>query len=161
MMSALLMKSDMAGLTRVYHEFPSIDGHFWLERDGKVIDTEFKQYEWVRMINNLGGEKKYKEADATTQFIMISMFDKCLEKNGLNREEFKELHIRLGVLAPMFNCCFQNCINLFQEGDVLKFGSMGWENKRTCNYSRNTFCRLQLKRGLFSYFFRHLFIKFT
>ena len=32
---------------------------------------------------------------------------------------------------PRVNCCFQNCMMVYEEGDVLKFGSMGWRNKLT------------------------------
>ena len=28
--------------------FPTIDGHFWIERDGKIVDIEFKEYDLIK-----------------------------------------------------------------------------------------------------------------
>lgn len=108
--------------------FPTIDGHFWLERNGKVVDIEFKDYDYIKKVHNCKDGMVYKEADEMTQKIMIKIFEKCLYSICKDRETFKAISKKAGVGA-MFRCCFQNSMLAFQEGDLLKFGSMGW-NKR-------------------------------
>ena len=51
--------------------FPTIDGHFWIERDGKIVDIEFKEYDLIKTIHNLADGMVYKEADTLTQTVMI------------------------------------------------------------------------------------------
>ena len=51
--------------------FPTIDGHFWIERDGKIVDIEFKEYDFIKTIHNLADGMVYKEADTLTQTVMI------------------------------------------------------------------------------------------
>jgi hypothetical protein len=107
--------------------FPIFDGHFWVERDGVIIDTEFKEYDYIKKAHGAKDGMKYKEADAMTQKIMIGIMMKVLEKNGLTCESFRALAASCGLLKPMFRCCIQNSIIALGEGGVLKFGSMGWE----------------------------------
>ena len=38
--------------------FPTIDGHFWIERDGKIVDIEFKEYDFIKSIHNLAAIKR-------------------------------------------------------------------------------------------------------
>lgn len=107
--------------------FPPFDGHFWVERDGVIIDTEFKEYDYIKKAHGAKDGMKYKEADATTQKIMIAIMMKVLEKNSLTVESFRALSVKCGKLKPMFRCCIQNSLIALAKGGVLKFGSMGWE----------------------------------
>jgi hypothetical protein len=108
---------------------PTIDGHFWIERDGKIVDTYFKGYDYVKKVNNLTGEMVYKEADDTTQKIMIMMFRKSLAKAGMSEDEYVALKKLLGMNKPAEDDCYFNCLLELKEGDMLKFGSMGWNKK--------------------------------
>jgi hypothetical protein len=107
--------------------FPAFDGHFWVERDGVIIDTEFKEYDLIKKAHKAKDGMVYKEADATTQKIMIAIMMKVLEKNNLTVETFHALSVFCGMLKPMFRCCIQNSLIALAEGGELKFGSMGWE----------------------------------
>jgi hypothetical protein len=111
-------------------KFPTIDGHFWLERGGKKVDIEFEEYDYVRKFHKLTDGMVYKEADAMTQTIMIKMFEKCVNKISMkfNLDNFQKFSKEMGVGAKM-NCCFQNCMLAYEDGDLIRFGSMGW-NKR-------------------------------
>ena len=109
--------------------FPTIDGHFWIERDGKIVDIEFKEYDLIKTIHNLADGMVYKEADTLTQTVMIKKFEMAMNNMGYFRNTFKT-EIVSGYF-PRVNCCFQTCMMAYKEGDVLKFGSMGWRNKLT------------------------------
>ena len=108
-------------------EFPTIDAHFWIEREGRIVDIEFKSYDYIKQVHSLQDGMVYKEADEMTQKIMISIFMKVLEGVGLDKHTFK--HIVAKGYFPCMGCCFQNCMMDWRDGDVLKFGSMGWRKK--------------------------------
>ena len=112
-----------------FNLLPIIDGHFWIERDGKIVDTYFKGYDYVKKVNNLTGEMVYKEADDTTQKIMIMMFRKSLAKAGFTIRRYVAFKKLLGMNKPMEDDCYFNCLLELKEGDMLKFGSMGWNKK--------------------------------
>ena len=106
--------------------FPTIDGHFWIERNGKIIDIEFNEYNDIKKYRGCKGGMVHKEADDMTQAVMIKIYDKCLTSVGLNMAKFKAFSVRKGI-KPQFQMCYQNCLLEMKEGDVLKFGSMGWK----------------------------------
>jgi len=119
-------------MTMKPNPFPTIDGHFWVVRNGQIIDTDFKEYNSVKMINGCSGGMVYKEADKITQKIMTAMFMKCLESMGFDMESFKRFSVENKRASPRFNSCFQNCLTTYQEGDEIKFGSMGWKYLNNC-----------------------------
>ena len=110
---------------------PTIDGHFWIERDGEIIDWDFPQYSKMRAMWGCGTEKKYLPAPEMTQKIMIAMFKKALSKSFKSDDvfaEFYEFSKSMGLNKVMFNCCFQNCVMELQErGGRLVFGSLGFK----------------------------------
>ena len=108
--------------------FPIIDGHFWIERNGKIIDNDFKEYDYIKHQQNCGGEMKYKEADSQTQLIIIKIFKRSLSSMGLDYDSFKK--IMAGQSQKIYQC-YQNCLLILQDGDVLKFGSMGWKKNNS------------------------------
>tara|TARA_R110002126_G_scaffold142971_1_gene289123 strand:+ start:5879 stop:6280 length:402 start_codon:yes stop_codon:yes gene_type:complete len=109
-------------------EFPTIDGHFWLERGGKKVDIEFKDYDFIKRVHNCDDGMVYKEADFNTQLIMIKIFEKCLYSMEKDIEAFKTFSKSMGI-SPMMGCCFQNSMMAYEDGDLIKFGSMGWNKK--------------------------------
>jgi hypothetical protein len=118
-------------MTTKQYEFPTIDGHFWVERDGKILDDDFKEHEYIKHANKCSGGKMYKEADALTQKVIISMFNRALTSQGFDYQQFRDFSSMLGLTKPMFQCCFQNSVMRLKEGDVLKFGSMGWKRNNS------------------------------
>ena len=106
---------------------PIIDGHFWIVRDGNILDTYFDEYDIVKKIHNLTGNMVYKEADAFTQALMVLKFRKSLEKCGINEDKYVALKREVGMNEPRPNDCYFNCLLVMKEGDELKFGSMGWK----------------------------------
>ena len=112
---------------------PVIDGHFWVERDGKIIDWDFEEYCNVRKMWGCGKEKKYLPAPEITQKIMIGIFKKkMMEIFEINNwedcvAEFYKLSVIIG-LKPTFDRCFQNCLmEIHERGGELVFGSLGFK----------------------------------
>ena len=114
-------------------EFPIIDGHFWVERDGKVIDTDFKEYEWIREYNRCKNKIRYIEASDLIQTVMLGMFNKVL-MNKLSVKDMDEAKSKLSTVmdkyVPLYEQCYQNSvIESIKNGGTVKFGSMGWVRK--------------------------------
>ena len=108
--------------------FPKIDGHFWIVRDGVIIDKEFKEYDYIKKFHNCDDGMVYKEADELTQTIITKMFERSLSSMGFDKKQFKkEINVLFPNHFPCFQSCFQNCLMEFQDGDEIKFGSMGWK----------------------------------
>ena len=113
---------------------PSIDGHFWVVRDDKVIDWDFPEYSLVRRMWGCGKEKSYLPAPEMTQKLMIGIYKKAFSsafsnKNSWekNLEEFYLLSKKMKMTEPQFGRCFQNCLlEIHQRGGELVFGSLGF-----------------------------------
>lgn len=93
-----------------------IDGHFWVERDGKIIDPHFEMYDVMC---------KTKEADPQKKrYIPASdiIRDKILKKLGYEK-------VRLKVeWKPQPAHCLLNSFSEAQfRGGKIVFGSMGFE----------------------------------
>ncbi len=122
-------------------QFPSIDGHFWVVRDGKIIDPVFDEYKLVCHIRNADWKDRHNlPAPEMTQTLMINMFKKILNNQLGKDKSFEELideFYALTVLymkkpTPQADKCFQNClIEIKERGGDLVFGSLGFKLK--CN----------------------------
>lgn len=117
-------------------ELPTIDGHFWVMRDGKIIDCDFPMpYAQVRKMWGCGKEKNYLPAPEMTQKLMIGMFKKAFSSNFSKTQtweeiltEFHSLSCMVGAVEPQFGRCFQNClIEIHMRGGDLVFGSLGFK----------------------------------
>ena len=97
------------------------DGHFWVIRDGKVIDKSFPEWDMVISINKLDRKKQiYLPADDMTQRLWKQ---KC-QKEYLT-EDFSALD-----WTPRYGWCYQNALHeIAKNGGELVFGSMGWKFK--------------------------------
>ena len=110
----------------------AFDGHFWVERDGKIIDFELKGKSHI----NEGSVRYHKEAPPAVQRLIIeSMYRSFEAKQGFKRDsdEWADylLHHR-----NMVGACFHNALReIFLRGGTLKCGSVGFYfkngNKRT------------------------------
>ena len=96
----------------------SIDGHFWVERDGKIIDPHFMEYDLICQIRGCNSnDKQYIKAPFITQFILSIV---CKNLN----------HKQIG-----FGYCYKNAIEeIKKNGGTLCFGSMGFKNKLKSGY---------------------------
>lgn len=116
---------------------PIIDAHFWVERDEKIIDWDFENYNYIKRVNNCEGNKVYYEAPIETQMIMIElcyrMSNKTLQSNNENCAiKMKELYKKIGFDDREPDMCFSNCIiEIAENGGELRFGSMGWKKKNS------------------------------
>lgn len=108
---------------------PVIDGHFWVESNGKILDTNFPYYDMIKMCHNLKGEMMYKEADAFTQELMLIKFRKALNKVGLDEKEYLTLKTAMHDGKAVMNECYYNSLLAMKEGDRLVFGSLGWKKR--------------------------------
>jgi len=129
---------------------PTFDGHFWVEKDGQIMDFDFSDDdEYIRVANNTTKEKKYHEAPEIVQKIFIGMVEKSLsfelQKMKIikksrymcfNYEDLVEKASKsddkkeLEEFKPQFECCYLNAYKNWKEnGGRLVFGSQGYVKK--------------------------------
>ena len=110
-------------------QYPTFDGHFWVMRDGKIIDFDFPFYNFVKKVQNCGGETIYLPAPPLVQKKFIKMFKKITTKAGIDDKFFKKYwEITQG-------CCYDNArMEIAQRGGELVFGSMGWKKQQGIHY---------------------------
>lgn len=112
--------------------FPIIDGHFWVERDGKIIDPYFQEYDFIKKFQNLTGDIVYLEAEQLTQKLINTKFNKILDElfGTEAYKKFRDGSIECKRPKAIFGGCYQNSvIEIANNGGILKFGSMGWKRK--------------------------------
>jgi len=119
-------------------EFPTVDGHFWVVRDGKIIDPMFDEYKTICDVRNANWkDRDYIPAPKITQNLILGIYKKVL--NNLLKEESFEKQIEEffyitilmnGDSKPLMYCCFQNCLlEIYQRGGEIVFGSLGFKFK--------------------------------
>ena len=121
--------------------FPVVDGHFWVVRDGQIIDPFFDEYKDICAFNKCDWkESSHLPAPEITQKIMIGMFKKGLDKS-IGEKPFEEQISEFANLSrkisekPAFGKCFQNCLlEISDNGGDLVFGSLGWKIYGTDKY---------------------------
>ena len=105
--------------------YPTIDGHFWVERDGKIIDPYFKEYDMIKSHNKCVGDVIHLPSPDLVQKIMIKKFNSVNEIRNVTDELFLKWY-----KCPLVNKCFQNArLEILKNGGKLIFGSMGWKKK--------------------------------
>ena len=116
-------------IVKIIHSIPKIDGHFWVVRDGKIIDPHFKEYDLIRSIHK-GKKFIYHPADAMTQRMMIAINEKVIKKDYATISEFVADYIKISGEEPVCNfCLFNALIEIEKNGGELVFGSWGVERK--------------------------------
>jgi hypothetical protein len=98
----------------------SIDGHFWVERNGKIIDPHFAEYDMIAKIRECDSQtKNYVEAPLFTQVLMYFYADKHYKNNGTG-----------------FRNCYSNAVKELKRkpGGRLVFGSMGFKFNKQDDY---------------------------
>jgi hypothetical protein len=105
--------------------YPTIDGHFWLVRDGKIIDTYFDNYDYIKRVQGCNNKQVYLPASPLVQTVIKRKFSEVDESNDITKQD-----IQLAFNGkPMPHCCWQNSKMFMKDGDELVFGSMGWHKK--------------------------------
>lgn len=117
--------------------FPCIDGHFWVERDGAVVDFDFPVYQMIKDVQKCSPSAKpqYLPAPSKAEEDAIWVFEACI------RRQFKMLpdeHSWASVCekclqrwkSPVGHECYRNAVaEIGRNGGKLRFGSMGWEKR--------------------------------
>tara|TARA_R110002110_G_scaffold257615_1_gene473627 strand:- start:1487 stop:1825 length:339 start_codon:yes stop_codon:yes gene_type:complete len=95
-----------------------MDGHFWIEKDGEILDPHFKQYEIIAKINDCdASDKDYIEAPLLTQ-IWIAHYASEIKWSERG-----------------YGACFTNALEIQSKlGGRLVFGSMGFKNNNKPGY---------------------------
>jgi len=116
---------------------PQFTGHFWIVRDGQIIDWTFPEYRRLRRKYHADPEIHcYLPAPNKTQELVLGLFKKitlkCFKADDWDAmiEEFVTVARIAKVTEPMFHKSFQNCImeQYYNGGDIV-FGSMGFKKK--------------------------------
>jgi len=114
-------------------EYPTIDGHFWVVRDGKIIDPVFDGYKYVCKVHDADVTTlSHIPAPIMTQKIMINIFTKVVENvlGDKSFEKFYKMSRQMGQLSPEENRCWQNCLlEIYENGGEIVFGSLGFKYK--------------------------------
>ena len=106
--------------------FPVIDGHFWVERDGEIIDPYFIEYDFIKVVNRLEGMPVHMKADDIVSKVIIRRFENVISYDLL----FKMM--KDNYYQVSFGKCYLNAVlEVRKNGGELCFGSMGWKRKRS------------------------------
>ena len=117
---------------------PKIKGHFWVERDGEIIDYNFPEYRRLRKKFNADPETHcYLRAMPKVEDAMIRLFKK-LTLRAFQAEDWDEMMPEFILVAKMtgngdgavYDKCWTNAIQeAYYNGGEIRFGSMGFKKK--------------------------------
>jgi len=128
-----------------------IDGHYWIEVDGKIVDDDIWWYDCEdgEKFIICGAYRYYKPAPETTQKIAIEMMYKGNEARLNTKRDtdlFKKL-VSMYIFEP--RKCSKNCLMILQKypkGKIV-FGSCGYKYPNGIN-RETTFCNSIPKNGV-------------
>jgi hypothetical protein len=104
--------------------YPVIDGHWWLVRNGKIIDPYFDDYDHCKKVWGCNNKQVHLPASPLVQTIIKRKFAEVDETLGINK-----LMVQMMFKQPTAFRCYLNTKILMEDGDELVFGSMGWHKK--------------------------------
>jgi len=130
---AILINSELRPIAEkimdILHSTPKLDGHFWVVRDGKIIDPHFPYADIVKKVNR-GVKFIYHPADDMTQTIMKSIMMKQINKHFPTLKEFIDAYKLICGDEKVAGYCLQNSLmEIDENGGELVFGSWGVERK--------------------------------
>lgn len=107
-------------------------GHFWIVRDGEIIDPRFKEHEHIQRVNGTTDQVCRIPASEAVQKIMIATHLKKVQEHiGDNAGAF----FARVMGRPSFGQCFFNCLmEQHLRGGEIVFGSMGWVREDGSKY---------------------------
>jgi len=106
-----------------------IKGHFWVVRDGKIIDPYFPLYDEIKKHNNLTGNRLYKLASKRRR---REMKKECItyrieEMTQCKNEDDLDWKYCLSQFPGELNCSFNAVMEKILRGGKICYGDMGWE----------------------------------
>ena len=105
----------MDSIILTMNDIPTIDGHMWLVRNGKIFDPHFPEYNIIAKIRGVSSKKVYLPADKEIQEEVIQNWCDALERVSLKK------------WRSSVNHAFINAIALKRRyGGELVFGSLGF-----------------------------------
>jgi hypothetical protein len=117
---------------------PKNKGHFWVERNGEIIDPEFPQYRRLRRKFNADPEIHcYLRAYPKVEEAIIRLYRRITLK-AFDCEKWDDMMVEFILVAkmtgnadaPIFNKSFTNAIQeVYHNGGEIRFGSMGFKKK--------------------------------
>jgi len=137
--------------TNKMDSLPVIDGHFWVERDGRIFDAPCeKEYGDICRLHGCDStDKKYLPAPELTQKLVINIFTKAYGKIALKNEKtsleslcswflksVEEVYGK-GHKRPTdgFGSCLQYAFcELAENGGKLVFGSLGFKRRNRAGH---------------------------
>ena len=119
-------RRDYNDLMTITGDLPStMAGHFWVVRDGRVIDPKFPEHRQIQRQNRLQDVMCHLPAPATTQKVMIALHIK--KSKNVYGENYATEFQRVFDDRPYFGMCFFNAVmEQHRNGGEIVFGSMGW-----------------------------------
>jgi len=117
--------------------YPRIDGHFWVERDGAVVDFDFPSYLQCKEFWKCSPSAKpqYLPAPSKAEEDALWVFEACIRRRyKMLPDEHSWDEVCKRCLqrwpSPVSNECYQNAVaEIGRNGGKLRFGSMGWEKR--------------------------------
>lgn len=112
-----------------------IDGHFWVERNGDIIDTTPEE-EDIKRINAHRGfteGREYLPAVSIVQTIMIKSYTADVianfnEATGRSATTLAEVYENSPIQIPKALSCYKNAFyEQWKNGGTVVFGSMGYK----------------------------------
>ncbi len=118
-----------------------MDGHFWVERDGKIIDSTPAEKEFMQAAHywEITQEREYLPANFIVQKIMklsctadvIFTYNK---ETGSSATTLAEVFENSPIQTPQAQKCFKNAFyEQWKNGGTVVFGSMGYKAHWTTN----------------------------
>lgn len=107
------------------------DGHFWVVKDGEIIDPHFQDYDIIKSINGCVGDAIYCPAPKSVQDEFINALKKCYTKEFGSIPEFVEFYKKNGFRQRANQCDKISLINWIENGGEIVFGSMGWKKRNS------------------------------
>jgi len=135
-MNGTLMKMKASEHLRVMALTASLPqvmcGHFWIVRDGEIIDPVFPEHKHIQRVNRTTNQVCRIPASEAVQRVMTAIHLKKVQEHiGDNAGEF----FWRVMGRPCFGQCFMNCLmEQSRNGGEIVFGSLGWVREDGSRY---------------------------
>jgi hypothetical protein len=97
--------------------YPCVDGHFWLVRNGKIIDTYFDEYDYIRKVNGCNDKQVYLPASPLVQAVIKQKYAVVNESRNIKQEDWKTFG-----KEPTPYRCYKNA----NDSKKLRCSVLGW-----------------------------------
>ena len=121
----------MMKIMTLSERFAGIDGHFWVVRNGEIVDPYFSVYDQIKQANgvNVSAPNAYCAASAETQNVMTSLLEEAVtEIFGTSALFLRSFEQYLGGPQP-YQCLTNAMYEKLKNGGDLVFGSWGFKKQ--------------------------------